>query len=238
MTRNCPIGPVGPIGPITLGGAAPRLGAHAWAPKVAPYTDLMRAHAHDPAHLDVAAFAAAGAQLEGRWPAQDLDRLAQSQTPPNDLGLDDVGWHCAGEKRPAPGAEAELWLHLGAQTQVWLTCQRCLQPVHVPMAIDQHLRFVRGEAQAEALDAESEHDVLALSKSLDLRNLIEDELLLALPLVPRHDVCPQPLPVALGLENDGFGADGAVDVAAKADAAPARPNPFAALRALKRPTDD
>ena len=49
------------------------------------------------------------------------------------------------------------------------------------------LRFVDGEAQAEALDADSEDDVLALAPALDLRTLVEDELLLAWPIVPRHD---------------------------------------------------
>jgi uncharacterized protein len=61
--------------------------------------------------------------------------------------------------------------------------------------------------------------VLALSKNLDLRELIEDELLLALPLVPRHEDCPQPLRV-------GHAPDPEPD---------ARPNPFAALGALKKP---
>ncbi len=52
-----------------------------------------------------------------------------------------------------------------------------------------------GEEAAAALDAESDDDVLALESSLDLHALVEDELLLALPLVPRHDECPEPLPV-------------------------------------------
>ena len=45
--------------------------------------------------------------------------------------------------------------------------------------------FVRGEDAAAELDAESDFDVLTLTRSLDLRELVEDELLLALPLVPR-----------------------------------------------------
>ena len=58
----------------------------------------------------------------------------------------------------------------------------------------------------------------ALTRALDLRELIEDELLLAMPLVPRHEVCPEPLPV----RTDEDMPDDA-------------PNPFAALAALKRP---
>jgi len=58
---------------------------------------------------------------------------------------------------------------------------------------------------------------LALTRALDLIGLIEDELLLALPLVPRHDVCPQPLKV----QDD-------------AEPFEERAHPFAALCSLKR----
>ena len=176
---------------------------------------------HDALRLDVAAFAAEGAALSGRWPGAELSRLAESQSPPQDMALPEVAWAAQGERRAVTGSEAELWLTLQLDTHAWLTCQRCLQPFEQPLMLDRRLRFVRGEAQAEALDAESDDDVLALSRSLDLRELAEDELLLALPLVPRHEVCPQPLPMAVAAE-------------AQADEEAERPNPFAALQALKR----
>ena len=182
----------------------------------------------------MAAFAADGAVLSGHWPGSSLARLAELQTPPQDMGPPDVAWQARGERRPAAG-EPELWLSLTADAPVWLTCQRCLQPMKEPLVLDRRLRFVHGESQAEAMDAESEDDVLALGRWLDLRELVEDELLLALPLVPRHAVCPQPLPVDVRLEpasgpgfDDGPGADPAPDPADE------KPNPFAALLALKR----
>jgi uncharacterized protein len=184
----------------------------------------MKTSRHDPLRLDLAAFAADGATQAGLWPGSTLTRLAESQSPPHDLALADVDWQAQGERRAMPAGEPETWLTLQVKTRVWLTCQRCLQPMAMPLALDQRLRFVQGETQAEALDAESEDDVLALLRWMDLRELVEDELLLALPLVPRHDTCPQPLPVGLGLESD-------------AGATPAevleKPNPFAALRSLK-----
>jgi uncharacterized protein len=184
----------------------------------------MKTSRHDPLRLDMAAFAAEGAAQSGLWPGSSLTRLAESQTPPQDMALDDVAWAAQGERRMPATGDPEIWLTLQVQTRVWLTCQRCLQPFALPLALDQRLRFVQGEAQAEALDAESEEDVLALPRWLDLRELAEDELLLALPLVPRHDVCPQPLPVAVALESD--------DAPAPEDGFE-KPNPFAALRALK-----
>ena len=115
------------------------------------------------------------------------------------------------------GAASQVWLHLRAETHLWLVCQRCLQPVAVDVHGRRSFQFVAGEADAARLDADSEDDVLALTRSLDLLALAEDELLLNLPLVPRHEVCPQPLPLAAGpaLPDDA-------------------PHPFAALAALKR----
>ncbi len=57
--------------------------------------------------------------------------------------------------------------------------------------------------------------MLVLEPAIDLRALIEDELLLALPLIPRHDVCPQPLVQAAADDVERAGE-------------------FAALAALKR----
>lgn len=186
----------------------------------APYTAAMK-RAHDPLRLDVAAFTAEAGTLQGQWPADTLSRLADSQSAPQDTALNPVDWHVTGSRVPVPGGEEALWLTLQADTSVWLSCQRCLQPMAEPLSLDHRIRFVRGESQAEALDAELEDDVLALPRSLDLRELIEDELLLALPLVPRHTVCPQPLPMSVG--EEALAADDSADK-----------HPFAALQALKR----
>lgn len=201
---------------------------------------------HDPLRLDMAAFAADGAALSGQWLGPSLARLAELQVPPQDMGQAPVDWQAQGQRRPMPAGEAELWLALQVQAPVWLTCQRCLQPMNTTLVLDRRLRFVHGESQAEALDADSDDDVLALSRSLDLRELAEDELLLALPLVPRHDICPQPLPVPIRLEAEaGLDADLAAGLdtmrdqadetmsAGEAGDSDLKPNPFAVLRTLK-----
>lgn len=177
----------------------------------------MNARAFEPTRLDVEEFAAQGAELEGRWPLQQFDRLcelASAESPSNEA--DEVAWHARGERLFSRG-EAQAWLYVEAATAVALECQRCLSPVRVPLRFLRRFRFVRGEEAAAQLDAESEDDVLALTRALDLRELIEDELLLALPIVPVHALCPVPLPVSAD--------EGAVEE---------RPNPFAALAALKR----
>jgi len=105
---------------------------------------------------------------------------------------------------------------------VILQCQRCLQPLVEAVEVDRHFRFVADEDVAAKLDDEIEDEVLALPRTLDLRELVEDEMLLALPLVPRHDLCPQPLPTQFGDVEE---------VESKA-------NPFAALAQLRGKAED
>jgi uncharacterized protein len=174
----------------------------------------------DPTRIDVRAFARDAGVLAGELPLAALHRLAPSLLPPA-AGEPPatVSWRAQGRQRPVRGGEPELWLHLQAGTRVLLECQRCLQPMAHTLQVDRPLRFVEGEDEATRLDEDSEDDVLAVPASLDLPALVEDELILALPLVPRHEVCPQPLPMA------------AADPGALDDA----PNPFAALAPLRRP---
>lgn len=151
----------------------------------------MRRHT-DPLHLDVAAFAAAGASLDGQWPAADLPRWHAMQAWPAGAAAEPVQWQLHGELRRAAGQTPQVWLHLRARAVAGLTCQRCLQPFAKPLQVDRWFRFAADEREAEALDADSEDDVLALTSALDARELVEDELLLAVPIVPRHPACALP----------------------------------------------
>jgi uncharacterized protein len=163
----------------------------------------------DPHRLDMAAFAQAEGRLDGEWPLQRMPRLLQDALPRSaDSPAQTVAWSAIGVCKAVTGGEAEIRLQLQARTALQLTCQRCLQPMTVPIEVQPRLRFVHGEAQAEALDDDSDEDVLALTPSLDLLPLIEDELILALPLVPCHEVCPQPLPMSAG-EDALSAAEGA-----------------------------
>ena len=120
----------------------------------------------------------------------------------------------------------QVWLHLRAQGHADLECQRCLEPVRWPLDLERSFLFVADEEAAEALDAESEHDVLALPPRLDLFQLLEDELLLALPLIAMHDGCPTALPHQP--------PDVPAGAAGPAQEDPHPVHPFAALAALKR----
>ncbi len=179
----------------------------------------MKPRTHDPLRLDVESLAKEGGRLEGRWPLAGFGRLAESaHAEARPAAGDEVTWQAEGELRPVRGGAPEVWLHVQAQAQIQLECQRCLQPVAAQLAVLRSFRFVADEATAAEIDADCEDDVLVLTRSLNMQELVEDELILGLPLVPMHETCPQPL----------------VAPAAELPASEDRPNPFAALAALKR----
>ena len=186
----------------------------------------MTERAADPHKLDLRRFTRDGSRLEGVWPQDRFTRLAASLMPPlADTPAPPVHWSALGQQRPVPGDEPQIWLHIRGHTVARLECQRCLQPLSEALQVDRRVRFVAGEDEAMRLDEESEDDVLALVARLDVFDLLEDELILAVPLVPRHDTCPQPLELAA--------------TTAQPAAEEARPNPFAALAALRaKPTAD
>lgn len=141
--------------------------------------------------LDVRRLAAEGATLNGREAVRQHARLAAETQ--GRAGESAVVWSATGEMRNPGHVHPEIWLHLRARAVLPLTCQRCLAPVDVELTVDRPFRFVRDEETAAAQDEEVEEDVLALSPSFDLMALIEDELLLEMPLAPLHDNCPDPV---------------------------------------------
>lgn len=170
--------------------------------------------------LDVAAIAGSGETLGGEWPLHQLERLHGSQIAGTDNAESPVRWRVQGGHGRIEGQPPLPALRIQATARVVLECQRCLQALPLDLDVDRTLLFVEGEDAAAALDETSEDDVLALEPAIDGRALVEDELLLALPLVPRHEVCPEPLLPPAG-PSDG-------------DEAEAAPHPFAALAALKK----
>lgn len=186
----------------------------------------------NPLKLDVAAFARAQATLTGEWPLHELERV-RAYVPaevPN-ASLQPVHWEVRGELKAARGGAHEVWLHLSASVTLPMECQRCLRPVDEYVSVERAVRFVGDEKTAAELDSDSEDDVLVISRSFDLRWWVEDELILDMPLVPRHDVCPEPLPVVVDavVDPDPLAMDESATDSSK-------PNPFAALAALKKPT--
>jgi uncharacterized protein len=149
----------------------------------------------DPQRLDVRGFARLAGALSGQAALSDLPRLLAEQTA---TGADaaPVMWSLNGQIRDLRGGAHQTWMQVQAQATLHMMCQRCLEPMAMPLSVDRQFRFVTSEQVAAAEDDQSEEDLLVASTQFDALTLIEDELILAMPLVPRHASCPSPLPLA------------------------------------------
>ena len=110
-------------------------------------------------------------------------------------------------------------VHGDCRAVVTMDCERCLAPVSLPVEGRFDLIVVDRIAQADAYGADTPV-VVAPRGRLDVVAVLEDEIILALPLIPMHE----------DTNCDGgqrqFGPAG--------EPAPVRENPFQALESLKR----
>lgn len=152
------------------------------------------------------------AQLQGSLPVAGLARLAES--------VCDSGGTLTYRVQGTQDPRNRPMLKLRVQGEVQLQCQRCLEGFRYAVDIDTPLRLVA----PDELDREYEEhgsdpdepECIAHSATLDLAQLIEEEVLLALPPYPRH-------------------GDGACRARAAAGAsAGAKITAFSALQALKQ----
>ncbi len=112
-------------------------------------------------------------------------------------------------------AERKLTLHVAAHGKLSLRCQRCLEALAWDLAVDTRLQLIRaGQAIPDEELENDETDALEVEGEIDVLALIEDEILLAMPLAPRHERC--------GLPNPGGDTD--------------EKSPFAVLAALRGDT--
>jgi uncharacterized protein len=140
---------------------------------------------HEPAHqpvIDGFEFASAGATKQGVWPLRDFPRLRDMLA--TDAG--EVRYEIRG-KRDERGRPA---LRLRVNGTLGLRCQRCLEPMPFEVRTDETLVLAAtlDEIHAEPADAHAPDRVVA-GKEMALRELIEDELILAVPYAPRHEDC-------------------------------------------------
>ncbi len=99
-------------------------------------------------------------------------------------------------------------LRVRVEGRVVMACQRCLEPVELVIAVDSNLEM--REALDEIEDANDDVDRVLAGKSMDAATLVEDEVLLELPMVARHDACES-------INDDPSGAKRASPFAALAD---------------------
>lgn len=169
-------------------------------------------------YVNALEFARLAQSLQGEVKASELSRLVE------DLPEDQPGrivWQLRG-RRDAAG---RLYLDVQAQGELQLECQRCLQPFTWPVALHNELRLLASKSEIEAMDAREaqgdagDEDTILASARLDCLGLVEDELILALPYVPSHEVCPDQTDL---VEDESE------------DEKSERPSPFAVLGQLRK----
>ena len=196
--------------------------------------------------LDLFEFAQSGRQAAGAVRVSQLPRML-NEVPADAPDRDTVfTWQAEGSTQPElqdNGIEApQPYLRLAVHGSVWIECQRCLSPYSQHLDVDATYRIVATEAEADEYPLDDDEvEVIVGSRQFDLVDLIEEELLLSLPLVPKHDVCPE---VHESLVSGFEGAQGEPEEDASPDSqstgsgagkvsASGRPNPFASLEKLK-----
>ncbi len=160
-----------------------------------------------PEHIDPIKFAKTGENLEGQINVDQLQRLTLSLDDGSGIVKFDLKFDRNNRSNVAIGKFA---------TEVSMICQRCLNPVKVPVRDNIQLEFVIGESAEGHLEDQGYEIVTVVEESLPLAELIEDEVILALPFSPLHDEgkCPNNAIIEKLQETE-------------------KPNPFAILAKLK-----
>jgi len=128
--------------------------------------------------FDSLQFAKSGESLGGSLRFDELPRLHDSLRP-DDVAVQYRISGVLSSGRPA--------LRLQIEATVWLVCQRCMAAYPEILTLDSVLPVARNEAELlrwETLDPLL--DALVADPMLDLKVLVEDEILLSLPPVPLH----------------------------------------------------
>lgn len=155
--------------------------------------------------IDGFEFASAGATQRGSMPLSGFSRL-------RDLLASDAG-EVAYEVKGLRDGLGRPSLRLSVRGTLTLRCQRCLEAMRFEISEEKMLVLAatKVEIDSDPADTQAPDRVLA-GKEMDLQELIEDELILAVPYAPRHEGCA---PGAATGDED-------------------KPSPFAGLRGLLR----
>lgn len=197
-------------------------------------TEAAGPHASDSAGavIDAYALARQGGYVQGTVALARLTRVVEGlpEQPVGEAGL--VLWSVRGETGTGAArtglAAGQPLLHLHVQANPVLVCQRCNAPFVYEIDSRTVLQLVKSEDELDddlSLDTQDPEledtlpEKVVGSHRFDLLVQIEDELILSIPYVPKHLVCPG------AQADDGGGSH---------ELATGRPSPFAVLGQLKR----
>ncbi len=137
--------------------------------------------AHQPV-IDGLEFAKTGSRLEGIWPVAGFGRLRNALS--TDAGT--MRYELLG----VPQEQGRPALRLNLDGALQLVCQRCLGALEFPLHIEVSLRLAATQAEVDAQPLESGgRESIVAGRKMQVHALVEDEMLLAIPMVPRHQDC-------------------------------------------------
>jgi uncharacterized protein len=132
--------------------------------------------------IDGLEFARTGSKLQGAWPLADLPRLRDTLR----RGNGSVAYELQG----VPELRGRPALRLKVAGTLLLTCQRCLEELDYPLSIEVALLLAASQAEIDAEPFEVEMpECIVAGREMPVLDLVEDELVLAVPIAPRHERC-------------------------------------------------
>lgn len=127
--------------------------------------------------VDAMLLAVRGSEIEQSFAMSDLPRVSEYAT---------------GAKSKATllarfrNVDGKVLIDGEVRAALRMRCQRCMQPVDVPVDDEFSVMLVGSESELDKLAPEQDA-IVAEAERLDLRWLTEEQLLLASPMVPAHD---------------------------------------------------
>ncbi len=154
--------------------------------------------------VDPMAFAREGRRWQRALPLSRFPRIAlEALGSEGELEVSVTGW---------VDREGHSFLGLEVVGELTVGCQRCMEPMVWSFHVDNRLMLVpEGRPFPEDELDDDRYDAIEVSARLDLAELAEEEVLLAMPISPRHESCEVPS------ESDGV----------------SRASPFAGLAKLR-----
>lgn len=143
-----------------------------------------------PEHIDPFRYAEQSLGLDGTLKIADMPRLSSNVIASGDS--------VAAHLQFGVDEQKITYLKGHLETKLTLQCQRCMEPFIYGIMSDFALGIVSTLDEANALPEQYE-PALATEGNLALRDLIEDEIILNLPIIPRHE--PEECKVKLPLVN-------------------------------------
>ncbi len=138
-----------------------------------------------PPHIYPRKLADRAAVLEGEWPVAQFSRLCEQLV--SDTGNVKARFEFGRDEQGLIVMQGQL------EADVQMVCQRCLEAALLPVLSEFTYAVVKEGKNTDNLP--KSYDVIELGEDpLDLLELVEDELILALPIVPAHepDQCQHP----------------------------------------------